>query len=575
VRRLALLVAVLLLSGCVGLPTAGPVVEVDPDLEASSLPTVAIAPRVPAAGDSPAEIVEGFLDAMRAMPVQSTVAADYLTAEEQQRWRPGREVITYADRGAPQGAETVSLELVGAQRIDSRGTWRGALPPERRRLSFPLVLEDGEWRIADAPDALIIPTSGFEAAFRQVSLYFFDPTGQVLVPEPVFVPRGDALASTLVRRLLQGPRPALSGVARTFVPAGSSVGLSVPVSADGVAEVALEADGDDLPAGERDRIAAQLAWTMRQDPRVSSVRLTVNDEPVQLGGGRTRFSVRSSPEVDPAGYQASPYLFGLRDGLLVGTTRDTYEPVRGTLGQRDRRGPQLAEVAVDLPAARGAGVSTDRRRLVLGPVRGDGPVTTVVRGATDLLRPAWDAAGRLWIADRRADGAAVSYLHAGRRLPVRVPGVTGHDVRHLLVSRDGSRLVAVVRRPEGDRVVVSRIRADQQGVVLGATRAVPVSVAGDSVTRIADIAWLSPTAVLVLEPLDGGAARVHTVSLDGAPSGFEEVARVLSGPVRSLVSNPTPDSERFALRRGELHGLTDDSRDLVVPAGVSAVAYVG
>ena len=57
-----------------------------------------------------------------------------------------------------------------------------------------MAIENGEWRIAEAPDALIVPETWFEQRFRQVSLYFFDPSAQILVPEPVFVPRGDQLA---------------------------------------------------------------------------------------------------------------------------------------------------------------------------------------------------------------------------------------------------------------------------------------------------------------------------------------------------------------------------------------------
>ncbi len=52
-----------------------------------------------------------------------------------------------------------------------------------------MVPEDGEFRIAGPPDALIVPQSWYAQRFRQVSLYFFDPTSQVLVPDPVFVPR--------------------------------------------------------------------------------------------------------------------------------------------------------------------------------------------------------------------------------------------------------------------------------------------------------------------------------------------------------------------------------------------------
>ena len=40
-----------------------------------------------------------------------------------------------------------------------------------------MALENGEWRIARAPDALIVPDPWFEPRFQQVSLYFFDPTG--------------------------------------------------------------------------------------------------------------------------------------------------------------------------------------------------------------------------------------------------------------------------------------------------------------------------------------------------------------------------------------------------------------
>ena len=72
-------------------------------------------------------------------------------------------------------------------------------------MTFPMVFEEGEWRIDEAPDALIVPETWFEQWFRQVSLYFFDPTATMLVPEPVYVPRGEALATTLTRGLLMGP----------------------------------------------------------------------------------------------------------------------------------------------------------------------------------------------------------------------------------------------------------------------------------------------------------------------------------------------------------------------------------
>ena len=73
-----------------------------------------------------------------------------------------------------------------------------------------------------APDALIVPDSWFEQRFRQVSLYFFDPSARILVPEPVFVPRGEQLATALTSALLRGPGLALEGISRSFIPEGLS-----------------------------------------------------------------------------------------------------------------------------------------------------------------------------------------------------------------------------------------------------------------------------------------------------------------------------------------------------------------
>ena len=65
-------------------------------------------------------------------------------------------------------------------------------------------VEDGEYRINNPPDALVVPATWFAQRFSQVSLYYFDRTGSVLVPEPVFVPLGDQLATSLVTGLVAG-----------------------------------------------------------------------------------------------------------------------------------------------------------------------------------------------------------------------------------------------------------------------------------------------------------------------------------------------------------------------------------
>src|SRR3546814_19006769 len=74
----------------------------------------------------------------------------------------------------------------------------------------------------------------FASRYQQVSHYFFDPTGEILVPEPAFVPRGGHLASALVRGLLQGTDPRLRDVAESFIPEGMSRSEERRVGKEGV-----------------------------------------------------------------------------------------------------------------------------------------------------------------------------------------------------------------------------------------------------------------------------------------------------------------------------------------------------
>ena len=131
----------------------------------------------------------------------------------------------------------------------------------------------GRWRFAKAPAAFIVPELWYQQHFQAATLYFFDPTGRILVPEPVHLPEGDQLATFLVRALLMGPQSSLSQVARSFIPPGLSPAPSVTVSRQGVAQVTLKGpDPGPLPPKTTDLMLAQLAWTLRQEPSVKTFR---------------------------------------------------------------------------------------------------------------------------------------------------------------------------------------------------------------------------------------------------------------------------------------------------------------
>jgi hypothetical protein len=572
----ALTTAAVLLAatGCVRMPESGPVETAESEGRADAPPGVFIDPNPPEPGANPADIVTGFLDAMTATPIQTNAAKQFLTRDAQAAWTPEAETITYSEASPPRGGLRVSVTLGGARHLDGRGSYLGRLPAADRRLTFPMASEDGEWRIARAPDALIVPDSWFEQRFRQVSLYFFDPSARILVPEPVFVPRGEQLATALTSALLRGPGPALEGVSRSFIPEGLSFGLSVPVSEEGIADLALRGFSGRLTPDASEQMLAQLAWTLRQEPTIQSLRVSVGDQQITLSGGESLFDVdQQGAEYDPTVLEASTLVYGLRDGRLVSGAPDSLAPVDGPMGV-SRLG--VRSVAVNLTADQVVGVTA----------RGDGVLRTsvlnqsdrvesVVSGARDLLRPAWDFSDRVWLVDNGRGGARVSYLAGGLPVGVRVPEVTGRRVVHVTVSRDGSRLVAVVRGAKGDRVMISRIVHDAQGRVVRVQRADHIAWEGDSRLQVRDLGWSSATSVAVLHRLARQLFQVRTISVDGSPPGPDSLLTTIPGQVTGLVASPEQSESLFAVTRSGLLDLTQDAPAPDVDPRVRNLDYVG
>ncbi|MGZ4777521.1 MAG: LpqB family beta-propeller domain-containing protein [Oryzihumus sp.] len=574
----ALLAGVVLVlpTGCVQMPTAGPVVDTRPQGgSVAAEPPIYIDPKPPQPGGRPVDIVSGFLDAMTATPIRTDVAKEFLTRAARSTWAPTRETITYDDTPDIRGQSTVVVTLPGANHLDAHGAWRGPLPAADSVLRLPMVQEDGEWRIARVPDALVVPESWFDQRFRQVSLYFFDPTAQILVPEPVYVPRGEQLATTLTSGVLAGPGPALSRVSRSFLPPGLRVSLSVPVSPQGIADISLDGDAGQQTPQALELMIAQLAWTLRQEPTIQAFRLSLGGQPVTLPGGVSEFRVDEASEDDPTGFRASGLLYGLRHGRLVSGTGSNLTYVDGPLGAADFG---ASDVAVNLSANEVAAVTGSGTSILLAPVHGrsQDSVHQVVSDASRLLRPAWDFSDRLWLVDDAPGGARVSFVEGERQTPLQVPGVSGHEVRSFLVSRDGSRMVAVVHRPSGDRLLVSRILHDDQGHVLRATRGRPIAWEGGGRLDLRDLAWQSPTTVAALDVLTDQLVQVRTISVDGSAPSLDSLSFTLRGHVVSLAGSPADDQPLYAVFGSSIYDLSRSERGSTsLGAPVSALGYVG
>lgn len=549
-RRSALAAVVLLpflAASCVQLPASGPVIGVGSQGDTDVRPPSDIDPEPPQPGESRLDVVDGFLDAMTAWPITTTVAKEYLTSDAAKEWNPVAATVVYANFDPPtDDGSQVTVRLSGAARLDPSGAWEGQVPASRSAVSFDVEVQDGEYRIANPPDQMIVPATWFQQRFGEVELYYFDPGAKYLVPEPVFAPIGDQLPTALVSALLAGPPRDLDGVVRTFVPAGLSLSLSVPVT-DGVAQVDLVGGHIQPSAQEADLLLAQVAATLRQDATLTGFRLRINGQPV---GGADRVHPVDLGAVRMATAQSSHTLYGVLRNRLVSGDPSRFLPVPGPFGA----GEEVLDSVAMAPDGRNAvAVTAGGTAAVEAPATAvtHPSVRVLLTGATALVRPTVDLAGRVWLLDRGPRGARVHCWQDGRTTEVTMPGVSGRDARRLLVSRDGTRLIAVVHRPDGDRILGARVATTPDGQVRRLVD--PFHVPLGPGRGISDVAWAAPTLLAVLSPTRPGSLyQVDVVPADGSTIGADSVSTVISGHVTGLAGTPDPDQPTYAVLNGVL-----------------------
>ncbi|MEI2811204.1 MAG: LpqB family beta-propeller domain-containing protein [Nocardioides sp.] len=576
-RWLLVVLSTALLSGCLQLPESGPVVPTKQTASGTEQSGPFIEPAPPAPGESPAEIVRHFLDAMMASSLQTNVARQFLTREAASTWDPETETIVYSSASPASGTQTVQLNLTGVNRLDRNGTWVGR--QEVDQLSFPIVQEDGEYRISEVPNALIVPERWFVLRFRQLSLYYFDPTGHLLVPEPVYVPRGEQLATSVVTALLAGP-PSIGGtpgsVARTFAPSGLAVELSVVVDGQGVARVVLQGDPAAVDRDVLPLFLAQLAWTMRQDPQVRFFTLTIGGVPIALPDGVPELSVDFGAEYDPTIADASSLLFGLRSGRLVRASPGAVETLQGPLG---RTAYGVREIAVNFEASRVAAVTSDGGRILMTEVdNSEASVQEVLSGGANLGKPSWDGDGDLWVLDRRATGGRVAVIDGDGPRSITLEGVSGASTRRLIISRDGSRYAAIVRRDGTDSVVVGRIAREADGSpVRGIGAHVVYPSAGASGSVVSALGWVAADRLALVLRVTSGRDQIQMIGVDAGPTSLDlpGTSRLLGSTVTRLVTSPKVAAPIYARTKNFLE--TPFERDLggAIDPAIQALTYVG
>jgi len=506
---LAVLVAALL-TGCVALPTSGPVGVGHPDPVEESLELDTFV-RSPQPGDSPEDIVQGFIDAAASPRGNYAAAQQYLTEEFKDEWRPDARatIDVRADRvvEAPDvsddATETqVQVATTPVAALTDVGQYEQPESTAEAKLPYRLVTVDGEWRIAEAPQGLLVDELTFGEVYRSYELYFYSLDYRYLVPDLRWFARTDAVQTNVVRALLGGPGDWLAAGVATAFPEGTALEQSSVPIANGTASVDLSgAQFDDTRTLQR--MQAQLDESLVGQVRnVDSVALSIDgaaQDPPPLADPPIQ-----NPAVDPRPVVYDGETFG-----YLAASNDEVQPIEGVSEQVAALAPTGAAVG-----AGGTSVAV-RSEIGVSIVRsGDDPVTLDPRAGSSLIVPAIDPQGVVWSVPTAAPGELVAYPPEGDPIPMAVPWI-GSTISSLEVSRDGTRIIALLGDGTRARFVAASIERDADGVPIGLGK---VALALTSVSGAPrDVAWLDANRVAALVEMPGGDTRVLVQEIGGVP----------------------------------------------------------
>ncbi len=497
-RRLVLplAAALLVLCGCGGIPDSGPVTKVKAD-HGTDQSTVRYSPAGPARDASPEQIVRGYLDAMLAYPVTTGTAASFLTPEAAHAWKSSAGVAIYAQpevakqtlkgggRELAEESATVGVHVVEDARLDNQGHFDRV--NARKEFGFHLIKSRGQWRIDNPQNGFLVNRKFFDDYYRPFNTYFFDKPGKRLVADPIYLPVGDQLSTALVSSLLLGPGRLLSGTARTYVPSSTRLRTSVPLAGDGLADVQFRDDLSNLSSAAQARLSAQITWTLRQVPDVSSVRITGGDN-VLYPGDRGIQSVASWQAFGPRFGDGTFY--GLQSNHLVTLDGRTVSRVSGPWG-KDAHGAILVAADSDNVAA----VRKGRTRLVIGTLSKKAVETVAGK---DLLRPQWDDSGNVWAFDSPGGTTRVRLTDGKKTRTLDIGRLSRFDVRSFSLSPDSSRYAVLAEVGPASQVFVGPVirNAGDDVVSLGAPS--PVKAQGSDFSSPRSLSWATDTTVTFL-----------------------------------------------------------------------------
>lgn len=549
VRALLALALATLLGGCVSVPSTGPVIRGD---QSSTRPTsqVEIAAQPPAANSSPRAVVDGFLQAMAAYEPDYATARLYLAPSVRDAWQPTSGVTVYADGHAvteSDGKVTLSAPVTG--RVDARG----AFTPVKDQLTTDFGLQrgaDGQWRISAPPQGLLVSQFVFDNFFQHPSLYWPEPGGQYLVPDPVSLAQGRRTPSTLVRALLAGPGDWIAPAVSSAIPAGTSLRSDVAVDSAGVATVDLTGPIDTLDTAQRRLLAGQLTWTLAQLPTVTGVKVLHDGATYALGdltGQNSVVPIKALPSLAPVPAALDSHLFAIVDRKVVRIDQSdqtsTVVPIPGPFGQGGAAPESLAVTTAADTAAVVTGGGTRVTTIDLSA----GTTSATFTGLSRLLRPQYARTGELWLVSGEPGRQRIQIAQGDQLHDVDAGELAGERISSFRLSPDGARMALVIERDGHTALALARVDRHGGTLRVEGLQVIPLVTSGQSqLTSVSDVGWAGPMGLVVL-----GAGQESTqpspYRLDLSTVAVQQIGQPDGWQARSIATLPNPESTRMVI----------------------------
>ncbi|WP_298118274.1 GerMN domain-containing protein [uncultured Aurantimicrobium sp.] len=545
-------VAVFVLSACSGIPRAGSVnqgsavVPVEDD-------TIEFLPSGPVENGTIEQILRGFVEASSSPVSDYAIARQFLTPEFATQWDATSSVNvdaglrTVFQTDDQLGQVTYTLTAL----VDAQGNYSDVSPTLSVTNDYSFQQIDGQWRISSAPDGVVMDRFTFDQVYQAHPLYFFDSTNSLLVPDVRFFPAGASASTRITKALLAGPSGwlAANGAAHTAFPAGTAlVADTVPVTR-GTATVDLNSAALSADPTVIRQMKQQLAASLQSVENINTVNMLVDGATLNNAISSSIDSVIPKP-VDSRPLVLTDKTFGYWTGSAVETAT------------------QLAPAILsEQPSA----ITTSNGNTQAAVLTAEGVAfirngnAQLVDTRPGLIAPALDTFGYLWSVPASQPDKLLVISTDGKQLQLEVPWSSADSIQSLSLSRDGSRVLALIETNGAYELLVSALVRGEKSVPeqLG----IPLVLSLAAGTPVA-AAWVDTTTVVSVSTANGvGNVRTQVIGGQGA-----DLAKITSGTPVSVVGANTVAGIRILTFEGNVLTQRSSAQWLSAVTGVKVLS---